>query len=377
MGRRSAAAVDAPPTEARWRSRLRRFDAAIDSIVDYRALVPLRIAVGLLTLVHLAPFLSASLGGTTYRDTFHIPPPWWYPELPEPVFVVALWIAGGAAAMMAMGFMTRPATIASTTFVVYNLLVTETHYHHNRAFLAVLLVGLSLMPVGDQVSVDARIGRVPPAGAGLGPRWPLMLLRFQIAAVYAASGVSKLLDSDWISGVVLQLRVEYQAAAATAAGVPAGLVELATSPTVQWWGAKVVVATEIFIGCGLLWRRTRSAAVWVAIPFHVAIHLTAAVEVFSFAGLAALLIWVEPRSRDRRLTAPPHWAQIVAALDWTGRFSITASERWRLEDRDGTVLSDSRAAVRCAALIPVTFWWAAPLEALAKTPIRTPDARAE
>src|SRR5205823_14205770 len=34
------------------------------------------------------------------------------------------------------------------------------------------------------------------------PAWPLWLLRFECATVYCASGMSKLLDPDWVSGTV-------------------------------------------------------------------------------------------------------------------------------------------------------------------------------
>ena len=39
------------------------------------------------------------------------------------------------------------------------------------------------------------------------PAWPLWLLRFECAAVYAASGMSKLLDPDWFGGTVSWQRV--------------------------------------------------------------------------------------------------------------------------------------------------------------------------
>lgn len=339
----------------------RRLDAAIDSIVDYRALEPLRIVAGVLLLVQLAPLLADSLIGVTYRDAYHAPPPFWFPELPEPAFVLALWVAAVAACCVAAGFATGIAAPVAAGFLAYYLLLSGTHYHHNRAFVLVLVIGLSLMPVGERFSLDARLGKVRRAGAGRGPRWPLMLLRFQVAAVYTASGVSKLLDADWLDGTVLRLRVATQADAALAGGVPTWLVELATSSSVQWWVAKVVIATEIFIGLGLLVAGTRWAAVWIAIAFHLAIELTAEVELFSFAALAALLIWVMPRAGDRHLVAPGSWAALVRRLDWTGRFEITSGAAWRLTDRSGRIWLGADAMWRCAALLPVAFVLAWPV----------------
>ena len=92
--------------------------------------------------------------------------------------------------------------------------------------------------------------------------------------------------------------------------------------------AKFVIATELFIAVGLWSRRTRYAAVWVAVCFHVAIQLSASVEVFSYLAIAALVIWSVPSTRDRVLVLDPTsrsqrlLAGVVRALDWLARFRI-------------------------------------------------------
>ena len=65
------------------------------------------------------------------------------------------------------------------------------------------------------------------------------------------------------------------------------------------------MATELFIAFGLWWRATRYAAVWIAVCFHVAIQVSASVEVFSYLGIAALVIWAVPSTRDRVLVVDP------------------------------------------------------------------------
>ncbi len=120
----------------------------------------------------------------------------------------------------------------------------------------------------------------------------------------------------------------------------------------------------MFIGIGLLWRRTRWVAVWVAMAFHLAIELTAAVEVFSYVGIAALVIWIEPTRADRTLVAPSSWLGLMRMLDWTGRLSRRAGPQWRLEDRNGRIWRGTEARWRAATLLPLTFFVAAPLAAL-------------
>lgn len=348
---------------------LARVNAAIDDRISVRALVPLRIALGPLVVIHLQPFLTLAADGSTYRDRFHVPFAAWFPELSDPLYLVALWLAIPAAVALSIGLFTRAANVYLATFIGYNLFLSRTHFHHNRAFLLVLLIATALLPLGVNWSIDARRRRTGDRPT-TGPRWPLMLVRFQVAAVYVASGFSKLIDADWWGGTVLRLRVERYGSDAVAAGVPEWLVDGVGSAGFSLWFAKIVVLTELFIGVGLLVRRTRLGAVWVAIPFHVAIQFTASVQIFTFAALAALVIWVTPTVRDRvvRVTSPRH-ARAIQILDWTGRFRMEPpsdhDDGLLVIDRDGTE-HRGRAAWRLVlSRLPLTFWLAGPLRLVA------------
>lgn len=344
---------------------LARLNAAIDERISVRALVPLRVALGPLVIFHLRPFLTLAADGSTYRDQFHVPFAAWYPVLPDPLYLAALWLAIPAAVALSIGLFTRATSGYLALFIGYNLFVSRTHFHHNRAFLLVLLIAAALLPLGGNWSIDALRQRTGDR-TRTGLRWPLMLLRYQVATVYVSSGFSKLIDADWWGGTVLRLRVERYGSDAVAAGVPEWIVDGVGSAGFSTWFAKVVVLTELFIGIGLLVRRTRLGAVWVAIPFHVAIQFSASVQIFTFAALAALVIWVTPTVRDRVVRgASPRHARAIQILDWTGRFRIEpASDHGDgivVVDRDGTE-HRGRAAWRLVfSRLPLTFWIAAPL----------------
>ena len=160
------------------------------------------------------------------------------------------------------------------------------------------------------------------------PGWPLWLLRFEAATVYAASGMSKLLDPDWFSGTVTWQRVVLVRDRVDASVLPSWAVDVLTNRSFHTVAAKLIIATELFIAAGLWSRRTRYAAVWVAICFHVAIELSAEVQVFSFLAIAALVIWAVPSTRDRVLLLDPdspaqrRFATVVGGLDWLARFRI-------------------------------------------------------
>jgi uncharacterized membrane protein YphA (DoxX/SURF4 family) len=362
-------------------SWLRRINDAIDEIVDYRALVPLRIAAGPLVVLHLRPFLELAADGITYRDRFWMPFMSWLPAVSGDVYIAMLWVAAVGGLLISIGLFTRVAAATTAVVVGYNLFVSQVHYHHNRTFLLVLLVGLAVVPVGRVFSLDALMARrrgtpLPPPTAR---RWPLMLLRFQVAAVYFASGFSKLVDPDWFGGTVTRIRVEWYSADAVAAGVPERWVDLFGSAGFHSGFAKVVVLTELFIAIGLLTPRLRAAAIWVAIPFHVAIQFSASVQVFTFAALAALVIWVAPTLERRHLLVEQQrrwFAVAVRWLDWTGRFAveISAADSIDLRDSDGSRLAGRAAVVRALSLLPLSFWVAAPLDALTRRLARSTSA---
>ena len=121
----------------------------------------------------LVAFLSTPRDGSIYRDHFHEPYWAWYPELPRNLYVAVLWTAAVAAVAMSIGLAARVATVTTFAVVAYNLFLTTTHYHNNRAYLVIVLAALAVAPCGRELSVDAwwraRSGRpaARPDGTGV------------------------------------------------------------------------------------------------------------------------------------------------------------------------------------------------------------------
>jgi hypothetical protein len=289
---------------------------------------------------------------------------------------VAVLVVGALAAVaMTVGFFTRAATVVVFAAVTYNLFLSTTHYHSNRGYLVIVLATLAIVPCGRELSVDAwlRRRRGLPTLDPAAPGWPLWLVRFEAAVVYGASGLSKLVDPDWFGGTVTWDRVVRVQDLMAARSVPGWAIDIVVDRGFHTYAAKVIVITELFIAFGLWWRTTRYAAVWVAVCFHVAIELTASVQVFSYLGIAALLVWAVPSTRDRTLEvdlatpAGRRLATVVHRLDWLARFTVVASPGggtgvgWaRVTDRDGTVYDGPPALVYTASRLPSTAWFALP-----------------
>ena len=250
-----------------------RLDELLGRRIDLRAMVLLRTITGPIVVLHLWPAIDDARHGFIYRDTFHEPYAGWYPELPRSVYVALLVVGALAGLAMMVKPVARAATIVAFTVVTYDLWVSTTQFHNNRAYLFIVLGVLCFVP-GDT-----------------GPAWPLWLLRVEAATVYGASGLSKLLDRDWFGGQVTWGRM-----IEARDRLPGWAVDTLTDRSLHTGAAKVIVLTELFIAAGLWSRRTRPFAIGVAVLFHLAIAVTADVEVFSALGIAVLVIWIRPAS---------------------------------------------------------------------------------
>ena len=350
--------------------------AAVDELlgrpVSLRALELLRVLAGPVVLLHLRPFLSDALDGRIYSDAFHEPYVSWYPELPEPLYVGLLWLAAITAVAMSLGLFTRVATATTFAIVAYNLFLSTTHFHNNRAYLVIVLGLLAVAPLGRELSLDAwlRRRRAAPAPALPAPAWPLWLLRFECSAVYAASGLSKLVDPDWFGGTVTWQRVVRARDDLEAWPLPEWVLSALTDRDFHTGAAKVIVLTELFIAAGLWWRPTRYVAVWVAVMFHVGIEVSASVQVFSLLAIAALTIWATPSTRDRVIRIDPtdgrqqRLGALIGRLDWLARFRVEPgppASALEAGDRQGPRLRGGPALALVFSRLPLTAWFALPM----------------
>jgi vitamin K-dependent gamma-carboxylase len=360
------AAAHAP---ARVRGVVGGFDELLGRAVSMRALALLRVLAGPAVLLHLQPFLSDAFDGRIYRDAFYEPYAAWYPEVPRGIYAGLLVLAALAAVAMSIGFLTRLATVTTLVIVAYNLFLSTTHFHNNRAYLVIVLGLLTVAPCGRELSLDAwiRRRRGRPALDPTAPAWPLWLLRFECAAIYGASGLSKLVDPDWFGGTVTWQRVVQ--ARDQLDPLPHWAVSVLTDRGFHTGAAKMIVLTELSIAAGLWWRRTRYAAVWVAVVFHVAIEASASVQVFSYLGISVLVIWAVPSTRDRVLRVDPgvgrhrRLGAVVRRLDWLARFRVELAppgSRLEVVDRDGTTIRGAPAAAFALSRLPLTAWFALP-----------------
>ena len=79
--------------------------------------------------------------------------------MPDAVYIGLLWLAAVAAVAMSLGLLTRLATATTFAIVAYNLFLSTTHFHNNRAYLVIVLGLLAVAPCGRELSLDAWLRR--------------------------------------------------------------------------------------------------------------------------------------------------------------------------------------------------------------------------
>lgn len=331
-----------------------------------RAVALIRIFVGPIVLWHLYPFLVEMFHGRYYADFFYSPWVSWLPHLPKPVYFALLGLCVVCALLLSAGKWTRAVSVYTFAFVAYNLFVNQLHYRQNRAFMVIVLAFLALLPAGKLLSLDARKRGWPDDA--LARLWPLYLLRFEVVSIYIASGFSKLINPDWVGGIVTYDRILKYRHQVEEAGVPQWLIDILVHPDFHWWFGKVAVFTELVIAAGLLIRKTRYATIWLAISFHTLIGISLRVEVFSYLAIVGLMIWATPSTRDRTVRIGSDASKVaqfcLRHLDWLARFRAlpaTGSDELTLIDRDGREFHGREATIRVMARCPVLFFFVAPL----------------
>jgi hypothetical protein len=343
-------------------------------IADGYVLGPVRVAIGAL-LGWQALSAAEELESLGYfGDTFHVAmvPDAMVP--PHGMYAVLLALRLVLAIMIMFGVWARPALAISALLGFWLLLCDRLQFHHNRYSLFCYALLLALTPCDRSWRATESAVSAPRTG----PFWGVRLAQLQVSIVYLASGGSKLLDPDWRSGIVLADRIARHAHLAVAAGVPRKIVDVLAQADAASALAKLAIMSELVI-CAALWvRPTRVVAMWWGVWFHIAIQLTAKVEIFTLLTLAMYGVYATPDYHARTLRFDPSrfWGKtagtFVPIFDWLGRFEV---KPWEPDDqpghslvvvrRDGGRVTGIRAFAMVARCIPVLFPFWAPLALLA------------
>jgi HTTM domain len=329
-----------------------------------------RMGMGTL-LLNEARLATSQLNAWYFGSVYH------WPFLPESLVpsqsvywcLLALqWILGAA---VLAGRFARPALAGSAAIIVYTMLCDRLFFHNYRHTMAAFAVILAASPCDRHLVLgreeDSRGGR-----AEASPVWAQRLLALQVSIMYLASGGSKLLDAEWRGGQMMGRMMAAFGRLMVARGMPAGLATLLAEPAASSLVAKAAIATELSLAFALWVPKTRRAAMWVGLVFHVSISFLTPVAIFTAMMLLAYLAFVTPDEQGRTLVIDPRrplqrrLSKAVKLADVLRRFEVR-EERGRgftVVERDGKSRTGPGAAATLAGcILPVFPLW--PIFALA------------
>lgn len=282
----------------------RRWTEQLFEPVDGASLAVLRIVVGLAVACDVARYW-----GYGWIDAYYVHPKWSFPLLgswptPWPGDGMYLHFAalGVAALLVALGLFYRAAIVATWALYTYVLLLEKSVYLNHHYLISLLCFLLIWMQPHRALSLD-RLRH--PAWSERAPRWNVLLVRFQLAIVYAFGAIAKL-NVDWLRGEPM-----FTALLRGDLVVPftESLAPATVALAIAWGGLLVDAGLPVL----LCFRRTRWLGFAIAVAFHLANEQLFRLGVFSYLMIGALPIFFAPSWPRRFLPARTRPGPAVAA----------------------------------------------------------------
>lgn len=205
---------------------------------------------------------------------------------------------------LTIGFRTR---LIAVGVWLLTLAMLQRHYYSKNfgdSVLRFTTFMLMFVPSHDALSWDAwkRDGRLRPTPVAA---WGVRLFQLQLCAMYAATGISKLigpLSSTWYQGTSLHYALnDLLLARVSYAAIPVPL--WVTLPLTY-----LVLAWEVLFVPLVVWRRTRRLALGFGVVFHLVSFLVLELGWFGFYVLAWYCAWI-PDAWFTRTLYPKLWAR--------------------------------------------------------------------
>lgn len=266
--------------------------APVDSLALYRILIATLICLEAAGWLPYARELFSNQG-------FHIPNATWMPA-PTPIAAYALCLMLVIAAFsMAIGFMTRYAIAVTWLIWIYFYSLDSINEKAAQTIAIIALAVLFFSACGNRLSLDnfLRRKRGLPELPGQASVFPQRLLQFEFAQIYFFSGVSKLMNPDWVNGNAFY----YILNGRWATGV--GIFVSSMHPNIIARAAGLgTILFELFIGVLLFIPPIRPVAIAAGVVFHSGIQMTLWVGTLGFHFISALIsLFPQPETVEKRI----------------------------------------------------------------------------
>jgi hypothetical protein len=286
---------------ARWRWLTEPVPAERVAALRIAAALALLLDIGLGCLPYFSTLFTAD--GLAGRDAY----PWrfrdghqywsllrWLPDSWGPWALVSVWVV--AAVALLVGYRPFVSGLVCWACAVSFGNINPWVCNGGDQLRNTLLLGVAVSRGGAVWGVQSvrRGGRTGPVFV---PGWPVKVLLVHLVCLYFFSGIYKLLSPAWQTGYMMYFvnrDLAWSLLPNVTGRLPVLFDRLSTWVTLVWeLGFPVLIAL----------RRTRAAALWLGVVFHVATLLTLEVGAFATYSLVWYVIFV-PWERVRRGGTP-------------------------------------------------------------------------
>lgn len=206
----------------------------------------------------------------------------WVQPLPGFVMYTLHGLAFLAALGIMLGWYYRLSAFLFFLLFTYFELIDLTYYLNHYYFISLMSALIIFMPLNRSFSLDVFFNRV--AQSDVVPRWPLALIRGQIALVYVYAGLVKI-NTDWLLNA-LPLRIWLPANSDMPVLGPLFNLEI-TAYVFSWAG----MLFDTFIVFFLLFSKTRPWAYAVVVFFHAVTGWLFQIGVFPLVMSVLVLVF--------------------------------------------------------------------------------------
>ena len=279
--------------------------------VDIGFLVYFRIVFGAVIVANVTFYYAIGAVDAMYVEPrFHFPYFGFEWIRPWPGIGIHLHFAalGLLAVFMAFGLFYRASSVLFALAFTHFFLIDRAYFQNHYYLLFLVSWTMTLLPAHRALSVDAI--RQPSVHSSTVPAWTLWLLRFHIGVPYFFGGVAKL-NSDWLAGEpmrsVLAARTWYPV--------------IGRYFTEEWCVQFFVQGGlwfDLLVVPGLLWRRTRVFAFFMALIFNLTNHTLFYIGIFPWFMMFATVVFFRPDWPRRLLRLPRAVTEAVPqGLTWS------------------------------------------------------------
>jgi HTTM domain/Vitamin K-dependent gamma-carboxylase, lumenal domain len=263
-----------------------------------------RIGLGVLIAIESIHYLGSGDVDRLFLDpSFHFTYPGfgWVQPWAGPGMYIHFTALALLAVALALGVAHRIVAPLLTAGFLYVFLLDKTEYL-NHYYAAILLLALvALIPADRAISVAAR--RHPDRSPTV-PRWSVWILRFQVGVIYTYAGIAKL-GSDWLAGQPMSIWLAEQ----RDLFLVGPLLDGEAAGRIFSLGG---LAFDLLLVPLLLWRRTRVAALVVAVAFHATNWIIFEIGIFPPMMIVATTIFLAPDWPMRLARRRPRPAPLTA-----------------------------------------------------------------